>query len=234
MGVRDEMKIKKSILAICGLALVACGALLWGGNVMSQGNANDLEHQEVRRVSMADIGAYAPSIRTSVLRLAILNGLENTDALKFEIIKKIDFSKPGDIDYGDMPTWEIYNPQGGRANLNYPDPKIIKEHADSDGFIISAANKVHNSATSQADLMAVLPFFKKESCEKVISQIKMAQVNSSDIPKIANPPLLTFDSGANGIVELPYIDGPGQSKETPYGCVEANGSYYYYHVIYAF
>jgi hypothetical protein len=35
-----------------------------------------------------------------------------------------------------------------------------------------------------------------------------------------NPPLLTFDSGANKIVELPYIDGPANQKKPLTGALK--------------
>jgi len=195
--------------------------------------------KEVSRINLANISIYFLGIRTTIARLLLENGVSDIDirypdGVGLEAIKKVSFLKQDDSGYGTNPKWEIFNPNGGHVFQALLDRKALKKDSNNDQYVFTITNRVTGAKTEQVDLIAVIPDFKKESCIKVLQWIN--DNSTDDIPKVERPPLLTPHPKTvqqKDVVTLPYIEGR-QSKETPYGCVEAEGEYYYYQVIYAF
>ncbi len=216
MGVGENMKIIKSVMLACGLAIVASGALLWGGSVMSQEEKKSQTGDvEVNLVSSGRITNITVGIDAAIKRINIKNNLAETP------IEKLDFSLPGDVAYGENPTFELFNPEGGQLDpiLDLRSLKGWEDYSDSPKYIFTFGNRTKENGTDKSELMVILPNVKEAPCllinkNREQSFIPELSVNINLVPHPQEVP-------ENEIVTLPNEEG----------CIKTPSGFYYYAVL---
>ena len=228
------MGMKKNLFIIT-MVFVLLSAIYLGFLEFEKRSPRTQVETESQRLSVWELNGYPHNIQVSFKRLILKNGY-SLEEFPFDDMKKISFVKPGENGFGSNPTWEIFNAQGGGANVDMPYSSILLEHSEVSNFILTISNQMNDTKTSQKDFLAIIPKLKKNSCEMILKIAKFGSVvghKDIQIPEVEGAPsLVVFPSYEASTFAFPRLKTETGTMQ-PEGCVKAGGIYYYY-LIYEF
>lgn len=180
-------------------------------------------------ITVHNIGSYPSAIRTALTRKIIdKNG---ANKIEFNDIVKFDLSFPHSPEYKNDNEWSIFSKNDALDIEGYEAVRKAVTENNSQ-YVVTLSNRISGLKTDLPELVAILPKLRKESCEAAIRAANdLPSFETVYIPKLEEPPSLKpFDQYAEQekIITFPENQKPHS------GCVEAEGSYYYYQVIYEF
>lgn len=233
-----------NVLFLILIAVALFAALSYAVTQSTRSGGGDAS-SEKSLVSSAALTQYPASLKTSILRMTVSNGID---------MNNLNFEKPGTTDYTALVPAAtetgataqtararnaIFHPDGGGATYTNPAKDVAP--ANTLGWIFNANNEVQDIGTSTpvagttvtantADIMAILPDVSKGICDKVHEQLGIDKV----YPTIALE-LTPMDTSTPGIFGTSTGNAKIKSTELngqPQGCVLLSANRYaYYHVL---
>ena len=207
------LRNRKFWLSMAIILMVACG-LFVSNKVVGQGEVGTGGSADVTLINPAMVIGYVNDIKMGILRIQKKLGMSSIP------LEKLDFSWPGESEYGVEPEFEIFNQLGGQIQP-VTDSRALQyweDYTDNFRFVFTLGNKVKGLGSEQTELVAILPKMKKQPCELINHQL-----NENEIPGILKINLMPHPQEVpeDEVVEL----------RSQYGCVETSEGYFYYHVL---
>ena len=225
---------KKTRLVACGLWLVACG--LWLVACKQEGRAETSSKTSLM-MPCAQLSSCVSGLRSSLVRKIIENN--GSDKISLEEIRKYDFNFPDSVNYKNSKQFSIFYGSSSSdfyKKQNQTFQSMIKESSNNGEIIYTIANRVNGLGTEAPELVAIIPNFKEQFCQKIMNDAEgiRSLKDKARIPRIDNSPnLLPHSEMVNekDIITLPHIL---KQRDWDSGCFEAQGKYYYFYTLYSF
>lgn len=229
MGVGENMKIIKSVMLACGLAIVSSGALLWGGSVVGE-NLKKQEAETSGGVTRMTLDSYPSLIRTALVRKIITKkGVNETSP---EEIRQYDLNFPGAPGYKNSKEWSIFEKNSKIDEFENNFHSVIQSVSDHGEYAITLSNRIDDLSTNQPELLFVLSNFKKSMCKSILKEVNnISRYDDVKIQTLEYAP--NFSPLSEILTEKDIVTLP-KNIHPSLGCIEAKGKYYYYQVIYEF
>lgn len=187
---------KGNVLFLILIAVALFAALSYAVTQSSRSGGGDAG-SETNLVNSAQITQYPSSVRTSIIRMMVSSGVDNTE---------LNFDRP--VDFGTTcnatPAACVFHPSGGGASF-VAGPAEIRESDTQADWVFTSDWKITDIGSSANDIVAFLPGIKPSVCKKINAQLGISGGTDTDadgvpagataVPVIAD----AMDSGNLGI-----------------------------------
>lgn len=222
-----------NVLFLILIAVALFAALSYAVTQTSRSGGDDA-NEETNLISSAQLTQYPASVRTSIIRMIISDGVA-TDEL--------EFNAPADFaNCTNSGANCVFHPAGGGATY-VPAPAEVVTGTTAQPWIFNGENEIYLIGTSgtandtftssEADIIAFLPNVRTAICQKINEELG---VNAGAIPAETGIDVTTImddnpgglcESGCGGTIGRDEASLDGQA----YGCFSQGGANYYYHVL---
>ena len=244
----NEQHARKSesgnVLFLILIAVALFAALSYAVTQSSRSGGGDAS-SETNLVNSSSITQYPASVRTSIIRMQVSNGVDVTD---------MEFNIPSDFgNCSDSGANCVFHPSGGGATY-MPGPAEVMDSGSQGRWYFNAENEIENvgvdsatedsPTTSSAEVIAFLPDIKKGICKKINDELGITSASVDDIPIESGVNVQTTnhenaDGSSSGLPNYvasgttATINGTGgELVGQAFGCFQQPaGTFHYYHVL---
>lgn len=233
-----------NVLFLILIAVALFAALSYAVTQSSRSGGGDAG-KETNLVASAQLTQYPAGVRTSIIRMVVSDNVDVTT---------LRFNPPSDFAAGCATATTqalcVFHPNGGGAIFDQAPPDMM-EDGNPGPWTFNGDFEIVNIGTSDAadgdgnEIIAFLPGIKKAVCEKINSELGMANVpvittTVAGVDDTTAGYLRMMDDGV-GVSSTQIVLGTGGAAGSniadfdgqPYGCFRntAAGDYVYYHVL---
>ena len=231
MGQIKNNEERGNVLFLILIAVALFAALSYAVTQSTRGGGD--ADNETSLISSASLTQYPASLKTTLLRMQISDGVAST---------RVEFNPPSDSsNCTDSGANCIFNSAGGGASYQTAPSNV----AGGASWIFNSNNDIHDVGTNSggtptaatAELIAFLPGISATICRKINDEfgitdiptesgIEMAAANDQTSPDGSAAPTPSF--AANQVIgdNVAALDGK------PFGCFQQPaGTYHYYHAL---
>lgn len=220
-----------NVLFLILIAVALFAALSYAVTQSTRSGGGDAG-RETSLVNSAAITQYPASIKTSIVRMIVSNGV-TVDNLTFDdpSLFTANLTTPA------LQAANVFHPSGGGANYSQA-PNAVMANNLPGTWVFNAQNRVWNigtdtTSTAGVDIVAILPSVTQAICERIHSQLGLGAVPTLsnvilNTPKLSTAAAITYTATAI----IGNSGGASVLNGQPQGCFQQPANTYnYYHVL---
>ena len=226
MDYKHREKEHGNVLFLILIAVALFAALSYAVTQSTRGGGN--ADDETSLISSASLTQYPASLKTSILRMSITNGVADQD---------IEFNPPSDIgNCTNSGANCLFSPAGGGASFQEAPANVVTGN-NPVAWVFNSNNEVENigsngGTAATAETIAFLTGVTNGICNKINEELGIG--NGTVIPVETGVDVTTDQdhaytfSAATGVID---DNTSGVLEGQPFGCFAQGGVNFYYHVL---